>query len=408
MKKTLRYNFRLKPIQGHESQLIEFGSYARGLWNLLLSENMRRYRYDKTFLFYNEMANLIKELKQFEEFSWLKAFDSAAAQQVARDLETALKNSFTKGRVQRFPTFKVSFKQKKLHDDSFRCVNNSNCIRIENGEISLPKIGKVPIVLHRKLASKIKTATVQLKHGKWYVSLTQEVECKSAKQVLSTLVGYDINSQYTVVGSNGWYVKNPKAFKESSVKLKQIQVQLSRRKKGSNRWHKTKARLNKLHGKISRQRLSFAHEVSCSIAKTSDIIVFEDLNVRGMQQFNGQMVNDNVMGMITELTKYKAELNGAVYHEIGRYVKSSGICHECRHEHKFDLSVREFICVSCGTVQCRDLAAAKSVADTGEKDLMVTGILTRALPNVQQKSPSKTKVFERSEFGVGSEKKEAA
>jgi putative transposase len=354
------------------------------------------------------MAGLIRDLKKFEEFSWLKAFDSAASQQVARDLETALKNSFTKGRVQQFPTFKVSFKQKKLHDDSFRCVNNSNCIRIEKSAISIPKIGKIPIVLHRKLASKIKTATVQMCHGKWNISLTQEVECKSAKQALSTLVGYDINSQHTVVGSNGWYVKNPKAFKKASTKLKQMQVQLSRRKKGSNRWHKTKSRINKLHGKISRQRLAFAHEVSCSIAKTSDIIVFEDLNVKGMQQFNGQMVNDNVMGKITELTKYKAELNGSVYHEIGRYVKSSGICCECQHEHKFDLSVREFACENCKVVQCRDLAAAKSVADTGEKDLMAIGIVARALPKFQKKSPSKTKVFEQSKFGVGTEKNEAA
>jgi len=408
MKKTLRYNYRLKPTAEQETKLIEFGAYARGVWNLLLSENMRRYRYDKTFLFYKEMAGLIKELKQFEEFAWLKAFDSAAAQQVARDLETALKNAFTKGRLQQFPTFKVSFKQKKLHNDSFRCVNNSNCIRVENGAISIPKVGKVPIVLHRKLASKIKTATVQMRHGKWEISLTQEVECKAAKRVLSSIVGYDINSQYTVVGSNGWYVKNPKALKKASSKLKQIQVQLSRRKKGSNRWHKTKARLNNLHGKISRQRLAFAHEVSCTIAKASDITVFEDLNVKGMQQFNGSMVNDNVMGMITELTKYKSELNGAVYHEIGRYVKSSGICHECKHEHKFDLSVREFSCDNCGTIQCRDLAAAKSIESTGEKDLMATGIVARALPKSQKKSPSKMKVFERSEFGVGTEKKEAA
>jgi putative transposase len=107
-------------------------------------------------------------------------------------------------------------------------------------------------------------------------------------------------------------------------------------------------------------------------------------------------------------TAYKAELNGAKYHEIGRFVKSSGICHECQHEHKFNLSVREFTCESCGTVQCRDLAAAKSIANTGEKDLIANGILARALPKFQQKSPSKTKVFEQSEFGVGTEKKEAA
>lgn len=408
MKKTLRYNYRLKPTAEQEAKLIEFCSYARGVWNLLLSENMRRYRHDKTFLFYNEMAGLIRDLKNFEEFHWLKDFDSAASQQVARDLETALKNSFNKGRLQRFPTFKISFKLKKLHDDSFRCVNNSNCIRIEKGAISIPKVGKVPIILHRKLVSKIKTATVHMRHGKWCISLTQEVECMAAKRVLSSIVGYDINSQHTVVGSNGWYVKNPKAFKKSSAKLKQIQVQLSRRKKGSNRWHKTKARLNKLHGKISRQRLAFAHEISCSIAKTSDIIVFEDLNVKSMQQFNGQMVNDNVMGMITSLTKYKAELNGAVYHEIGRFVKSSGICYGCKHEHKFDLSVREFACESCCLVQCRDLAAAKSIANTGENDLMAAGIVARVIPKSQEKSSAKTKVFELSKFDVGTEKKEAA
>jgi putative transposase len=38
--------------------------------------------------------------------------------------------------------------------------------------------------------------------------------------------------------------------------------------------------------------------------------VFEGLSVKGMQQFNGSMVNDNVMRMITSLTKYKVELNG--------------------------------------------------------------------------------------------------
>ena len=408
MKKTLRYNFRIKPRVEQEAKLIEFGSYARGLWNLLLSENMRRYRYDKTFLFYKEMAGLIKELKQFEEFAWLKSFDSAAAQQVAHDLETALKNSFTKGRLQQFPTFKISFKQKKLHNDSFRCVNNSNCIRIENGCISIPKIGKVPIVLHRKLASTIKTVTVQINHGKWTVSLTQKIECKPEKQVLSSIVGYDINSQHTVVGSNGWYVRNPKAFKESSTKLKQIQVQLSRRKKGSNRWRKAKEHLNKLHGQITRQRLAFAHEVSCSIAKASDIVVFEDLNVKGMQQFNGSMVSDNVMGLITNLTRYKVELNGGIYHEIGRFVKSSGICCGCHYAHKFDLNVRSFTCESCGLVQCRDWSAAKSIASTGEKDLMVAGIVARVSPKSQQKSFTKTKVFEQSKFGSGSEKKEAA
>jgi putative transposase len=42
------------------------------------------------------------------------------------------------------------------------------------------------------------------------------------------------------------------------------------------------------------------------------------------------------------------------------------------------------------------------------QDLTPSCSLARALPRFQQKSPSKTKVFEQSEFGVGTEKKEAA
>ena len=124
MSLTLRYNYRLYPTQEQEKQLVLFGSYARGLWNLLLSENQRRYNYDKTFIFYNEMAKLITELKQFEEFKWLKDFDSGAAQQVARDLDSALKNAFNKERIQKFPQFKLSYQKKKLHGDSYRAVNN--------------------------------------------------------------------------------------------------------------------------------------------------------------------------------------------------------------------------------------------------------------------------------------------
>ena len=408
MKKTLRYNYRLNPTPEQEAKLVEFGATARGIWNLLLSENMRRYEHDKTFLFYKDMASLLKDIKTFEEFNWIKAFDSAAAQQVARDLELALKNVFTKGRLQRFPKHKISYKKKKLHNDSFRAVNNSNCIRIENGAISIPKVGKIPIILHRKLASKIKTVTIQYHHGKWGCSITQEVECKTAKQVLKTITGFDINSKQTVVGSDGFVVDNPTFLKQSKTKLNQLQRQLARRTKGSNRWQKTKQRINKLHGKISRQRLDFAHKISRQITNENDILVFEDLNVKGMQKFNGSMVADNVMGLITQLSKYKTELEGKLYHEIGRFEKSTGVCSECGQHHVLTLNDRYFTCTACETNQNRDLSAAKSIAKTGELDLIAAGIVARVTPTSQQKSAIKTKVFELSKFAVGTEKKEVA
>lgn len=222
---TLRYNYGLYPTPDQEATLVAFGAYVRGVWNLLLSECQRRYAYDGTFLLYREMATLLKEQKAFEEFAWLKDFDSAAAQQVARDLDQALKSAIRKTRIQRFPRYKLSYRKKQQHNDSYRAVNN-NTIRIENGCITLPKVGPVPIKYHRKLPGELKTAKVSYHHGSWEVSMPVEVQVCKPKTKLTSPVGLDINSQYTLVSSNGWYVPNPQSLKTSESKLKQLQRQL--------------------------------------------------------------------------------------------------------------------------------------------------------------------------------------
>ncbi|MGO2478496.1 MAG: zinc ribbon domain-containing protein, partial [Pseudoalteromonas sp.] len=95
-------------------------------------------------------------------------------------------------------------------------------------------------------------------------------------------------------------------------------------------------------------------------------------------------------------------------HEIGRFEKSTGICAECGQHHALTLNDRNFTCTACETYQNRDLSAAKSIAKTGELDLIAAGIVARVAPTSQQKAANKMKVFELSKFAVGSEKKEAA
>ena len=247
----LRYNYRIKPTTQQEEQLVDFTSYRRGIWNLLLSENMRRYAYDGTFIFYKQASALLKELKAFDEFSWIKNFDAAAVQQVARDFDQALREAINKTNTKRFPRFKLSYHRKKLNSDCYKTVFTNGNIKIDNETISLPKIGKVPIVLHRAIVSEIKTVSIKFEHGHWSVSLTQNVPAKDKKKTLKTAIGYDINSKDMLVGSNGRIDKNPKFLLSSEEKLKQIQRQLSRRVKGSGRWHISKQRLNKLHGTIA-------------------------------------------------------------------------------------------------------------------------------------------------------------
>jgi putative transposase len=79
---------------------------------------------------------------------------------------------------------------------------------------------------------------------------------------------------------------------------------LSRKKQGSNREYKPKDRLNPLYGEISHNALGSPTKY-LTMAKASDIVVFDNLNVKEIQAFYGPMVNDNVMGVITNITQYQ-------------------------------------------------------------------------------------------------------
>ncbi len=153
----------------------------------------------------------------------------------------------------------------------------------------------------------------------------------------------------------------------------------------------------------------FAHKLSNSIAKRYDIVIFEDLNVKAMQQFNGKMVGDNIMGTIIPLTKYKVEERGGLVYQIGRFVKSTGICKSCHHKHNLSLKERNFVCENCGSHNDRDHASANNIMQTGITDLIAAGNVVRVKqPNACDKIGVKTNVFARkvSKLPKESKKKE--
>jgi len=109
---------------------------------------------------------------------------------------------------------------------------------------------------------------------------------------------------------------------------------------------------------------------------------------------NGRMVGDNVMGLLPNLVRYKVKREGGIFHQIGRFEKSTGICSECGHHHNLTLKDRRFACTACKTNQNRDHSSAIAIERIGEKELSAAGIVVRVFPESQQKADSKTKVFE--------------
>ena len=83
-------------------------------------------------------------------------------------------------------------------------------------------------------------------------------------------------------------VENPAPLKQSLAALRRINRKLSRHKKGSNGWNKTREELNRLHRRIACVRDDALHKLTTRLAKTRGIIVVEDLNVAGMRRGGGQ------------------------------------------------------------------------------------------------------------------------
>lgn len=165
----------------------------------------------------------------------------------------------------------------------------------------------------------------------------------------------------------------PRFYRQALEKLAQAQRVLSRRKKGSNRWHKQRLKVAKLHEKIANQRKDFLHKTSRQLANQYDGVVIEDLNMKGMSQalHFGKSVYDNGWGMFTTFLQYKLEEQGKQLIKIAKWFPSSKTCSSCgRIKDSLSLSERLFCC-ECGFEANRDTNAAINIKNEGIRQLGV-------------------------------------
>jgi putative transposase len=105
------------------------------------------------------------------------------------------------------------------------------------------------------------------------------------------------------------------------------------------------------------------------LADKYDLIVVEDINLRGMARSLklGKSTNDNGFGMFRVFLKYKLEEQGKRFIKIDKFYPSSQVCHECGFQNPItkDLSVRNVTCPACGAMYDRDANAALNIRDEG-------------------------------------------
>ena len=337
---------------------------VRFVYNKMLAERKEIY---ETFKGNKEMLKKQKfptPAKYKNEFPFLKEVDSLALANAQINLQNAYKNFF-ESRTE-FPKFK-SRKNKQSYTTNM--VNGN--IELKDGHIKLPKLKLVKIKQHREIPvdSKIKSCTIsKTKSGKYYISILTEYEKEITPVNIQHVVGLDFAMDGLFVDSEeGKRANDPRFYRQALKKLAKEQRILSRRKKGSNRWHKQRRKVANLHEKVANQRKDFLHKLSHHLASKYDGVVVEDLNMKGMSQalHFGKCVTDNAWGMFTTFLQYKVEEQGKKLIKIDKWFPSSKTCSCCGQvKESLSLSERTFRC-DCGFVADRDWNASINIKREG-------------------------------------------
>ena len=359
---------RLYPTSEQELSLSHQFGCARWVWNWGLAETQKVYKETGKGLTFLKIQSYLPKLKL--EHEWLKNTDSQVLQGSIRHLAAAFQNFFEKRA--RYPKFKSKHGKQS--------IQYPQRVKLDENRIYLPKVGQVEAVVRREITGRIKTVTVSKNQnpcGHYYASiLTEDSIPMPNVSTDGKAIGIDVGLTHLAITSDGSKFDNPHFISKSKKNLKRKQQKLSRKKKGSNSRNKARMIVARVHERISNQRRDYLHKVSRRIIDENQVVIVENLNVKGMTANHNlaKAVTDVGWATLTTFLEYKAERDGKAFVKVSRWFPSSKVCSECGYQMgQMLLDIRSWVCPSCLTLHDRDINAAKNIRDEGLR-ILASGI----------------------------------
>ncbi len=366
------YRTELDPNNVQKTNLMKHCGAARFAYNWGIQRKEEVYRMNQLPVPHIKTPTAIdlhKELVVLKQggLSWMYEVSKCAPQEALRDLDVAYKNFFEKRAGH------PRFKSRKNRIGSFRLTGS---IKAHDDRIQLPRLGKIRLKEkgHLPTDTRVLSTTVSEQAGRWFVSIGVEEEIE-APEIDGEVVGIDLGISRLAVVSDGTFIENPRALKVHERKLKSLQKEVSRKKKGSHNRKKVVRKLARQHLKISSIRKDAMHKATTELAKSKSALVVESLNVNGMLKNHclAKAISDSSFGEFLRRLKYKAEWYGATIIEADMFYPSTKRCSNCGAvKDEMPLSQRVYRCEFCGFEADRDLNAAlnlKAVAVSSPETL---------------------------------------
>ena len=354
------YKYRFYPTDEQKMQLSHAFGCSRFVYNHFLKKRTDAYYEKKESLNYHKTSELLTQLKNDENYSWLKDVSSVTLQQTLRDLDKAFTNFFAKRA--KYPAFK-----KKNSKQSVRYVKSG--FTFSNGILKIAK-NKDPLNVKwsRHFSGEPTSITISKDCSeRYFVSFAIEEKVYDLPK-LDKMNGIDVGIKDICVTSDGFKSGSPQYTRKHEIKLIKRQRELSKKAKGSKNRAKAKLKVAKIHAKISDSPNDFNNKLTTKLISENQAIAVESLNVKGMQKNHklAKSIADSAWGDFFRKLKYKAGWYGRSFLEIDRWFPSSKRCNRCGHIHNgLKLNDRTFECPSCKEALDRDTNAAKNILTVG-------------------------------------------
>ena len=351
---------------------------CRYVYNFYLSHNKELYDKGEKFLSGKSFSVWLNNeyIPNNPDKAWIKDVYSKAVKRSIENGYTAFMRFFKHQSA--FPKFK---KKDRSDVKMYFVKNNPNDCKCERHRIHIPTLGWVRLkekgyIPTTKDGWKIKSGTISVKAGRYYVSALVEIPDKQITNNSKDGIGIDLGLKEFAIVSNGKRYKNinkTKRIKKLEKQLRREQRCLSRKyenlKKGESAQRniqKQKLKVQKLHHKLDMIRTDYINKKIAEIVKTKpSYVTIEDLNVLGMMKnrhLSKTVASQKFREFRTKL-KVKCDDNGIELRVVDRFYPSSKMCHCCGNIKKdLKLSERIYRC-ACGWVEDRDFNASLNLRD---------------------------------------------
>ncbi|GIH51442.1 putative transposase [Microbispora rosea] len=360
------YKVRIYPTPEQAAVLNRTFGCVRLVWNTVLAWRQARYRAEGATTSYVQTDRYLTELKRDGGHNFLYEVSSVPLQQALRHQHTAFVNFFA-GRA-RHPRFKSRHGRQSA-------TYTRSAFRWRDGRLHLAKMdGPLEFVWSwpEVAPAMIDPTTVTVSRdpsGRWYASLAVEADADPEPlPCTGSQAGIDLGVTDFVVLSTGEKIPNPRHLGCKARNLARYQRRMARKQRGSANQAKAKAKVARAHTKVRDARADFLHRISTRLVRDHDLIVIEDLNVKGMVRNHSlaRAISDCGWGEFRRQLEYKTAKYGRTLVVIDRWYPSSKTCSACGHLlAQLSLSTRTWQCPSCGTRHDRDVNAAKNILAAG-------------------------------------------